>query len=135
MPGEVEMTSASIARKLEELKSQVALEMATEYQEAAKIHDVNQMILALDELQNKRDTQARERYDKLVHEGEYLKTAAMFRLEHQFKRNIYELLASGIGSGMQLATKYGVSESVISRWRKKLDIKVDNPGQFKPVVK
>lgn len=63
--------------------------------------------------------------------GEELKTAAMFRLEHKFKADIYQLLAQAAGKGRYLARKYGVSESNISRWRTRLGIKVDNPTVFK----
>ena len=64
---------------------------------------------------------------------EYLKTADMFRLERKFKQPIRQLLAPGI-RGKVLAVKYGVSESVISRWRKRLGIEIEPAGQFKPVV-
>ncbi|KKM97883.1 hypothetical protein LCGC14_1163550 [marine sediment metagenome] len=63
--------------------------------------------------------------------GEELKTAAMYRLERRFGEDIYALLAQKRGTGEVLAKRYKVSESVLSKWRAKLGIKVDNPGQFK----
>ena len=66
-------------------------------------------------------------------QDEYLKTADMFRLERKFKQPIRKLLAPGT-TGKKLAVKYGVSESVISRWRKRLGIEIEPAGQFKAVV-
>jgi len=55
---------------------------------------------------------------------EPLKTGTMLRLERKHKQSIRELLTprSGI-SGAELAKRLGVSEAVISRWRKRLGIK------------
>ncbi len=66
--------------------------------------------------------------------GEDLKTATMYRLERRFGQSIYELLAPTAGLGAVLAKRYGVTESVISKWRKKLGIKVTNSGQYTPVI-
>lgn len=63
--------------------------------------------------------------------GEELKTAAMYRLDRKFSEDIYALLAPGRGTGKVLGKRYGVSESVISKWRAKLGILVNNPGQYK----
>ena len=63
--------------------------------------------------------------------GEELKTAAMYRLERRMGEDIYSLLAPGRGIGKALGKRYGVSESVISKWRAKLGIRVGNPGQYK----
>jgi hypothetical protein len=65
--------------------------------------------------------------------GEELKTAEMFRLERRFGADIYTLLAQRQGTGDKLAKKYGVTKSVISKWRKRLGIEVSNPTQYKKV--
>ena len=68
-------------------------------------------------------------------QGEYLKTASMFRLERKFNKNIYALLAISAGTGKVLAKKYDVDASLISRWRKRLGIiNVPNPGQFSRLI-
>lgn len=63
--------------------------------------------------------------------NEELKTAAMYRLEHQFGQDITILLAEKAGLGRVLAKRYSVTESVISKWRKKLGIHVDNPTTYR----
>ena len=63
--------------------------------------------------------------------NEALKTAAMYRLEHQHGQDISILLAEKAGLGKVLARKYGVTESVISKWRSKLGIHVGNPSHYK----
>ncbi len=50
-----------------------------------------------------------------------LKTSAMFKLERQWHENIIQLLDPR-QAGKVLAKKYGVSEAVISRWRKKFGL-------------
>ena len=72
--------------------------------------------------------------DRGQSKNEYLKTAAMFRLERRFNQNIYYLLDQKRGSGKTLAVKYGINEATISKWRKKLGIEVANPTSFKPVI-
>lgn len=66
--------------------------------------------------------------------GEDLKTAAMYRLERKFGLSIWDLLVASAGPGYVLAKRYGVSKSAISKWRKRLGIKVENSGQFKPII-
>ena len=63
--------------------------------------------------------------------GEELKTAAMYRIERKFGADIYVLLAASRGTGRVLARRYGVSESVVSKWRSKLGIVVVNPTSYR----
>ena len=53
---------------------------------------------------------------------DHLKTAEMFRLERKFRVNIFELLAVTSETGAALSHRLGVSEAVISKWRKRLKI-------------
>jgi rRNA maturation endonuclease Nob1 len=52
-----------------------------------------------------------------------LKTAHMFRLEVKYQTDIYQLL-NGAKSGRELAKEFNVTESCISKWRKRLGIQV-----------
>jgi hypothetical protein len=56
-------------------------------------------------------------------EQDSLKTLAMFRIEQRLNAPIQELLADG--TGKQVASKIGITESGVCRWRKRFGMKVD----------
>jgi len=51
-----------------------------------------------------------------------LKTAEMYRLERRFKRSIGELLSLNGRRMKDIGQQLGVTESCISKWRKRLGI-------------
>lgn len=60
------------------------------------------------------------------------KTAGMFRLERLFRKDIAILLQPVMGeTDRHLSFRLGVSISLISKWRKRLGIKVQNSTRFK----
>ena len=71
---------------------------------------------------------AKHRSRSVVITDDTLKTAEMLRLELRYQVDIAVLLSPNRGTGRVLAEKYGVSESVISRWRKRLGIRVEQGG-------
>ena len=110
-----------MASSLEDIQDQVVSKLSEEYLEAVQLpHD--DMVKALMALSLRVIREA----DTI----EKLKTAEMFRLERRFGASIYDLLAPKGETGKELGKRFGVSESVISRWRKRLGIRVLNPGQY-----
>lgn len=56
-------------------------------------------------------------------DNEHLKTGAMYRLERKWSQDIEDLIAHASDmTGELLAHSLGISESCLSRWRKKLGI-------------
>ncbi len=64
--------------------------------------------------------------DKVRH----LKTAVMWQLELEYGLSILVLLDPKTGDGATLADKYGVSESVVSKWRTRLGIQAPAQHRF-----